>query len=63
VTRRVKCAGDRVVFAKEDTVLHAMIDRLVEVGRCYGMEKNVEKSKVTRISWQPYQIQIMIDQK
>jgi hypothetical protein len=32
-------------------------------GRRYGMEMNVEKTKVMRISRQPYPITIMIDQK
>jgi hypothetical protein len=27
-----------------------MIDRLNETGRCFGMENNVEKTKVIRIS-------------
>jgi hypothetical protein len=40
-----------------------MIDRLIEIGRRYGMEMNVEKTKVMRISRQPYPIKIMIDQK
>ena len=26
-----------------------MIDKLIEIGRCYGMEINVEKTKVMRI--------------
>jgi hypothetical protein len=30
-----------------------MIDRLIEIGRHYGMEMNVEKTNVTRMSWQP----------
>jgi hypothetical protein len=34
-----------------------------ETGICYGMEMNVEKTKVTRISMQPSPVQIMIDQK
>jgi hypothetical protein len=38
-----------------------MIDRLIEIGRRYGMEMNVEKTKVMRISRQPSPIQIMID--
>jgi hypothetical protein len=29
-----------------------MIDRLIEIGRCYGLEMNVEKTKVMRISRQ-----------
>jgi hypothetical protein len=40
-----------------------MIDRLIDIGRHYGMEMNVEKSKIMRISRQPYPIKIMIDQK
>jgi len=31
--------------------------------RCYGMETNVEKTKVMRISRQPFSVKIMIDQK
>jgi len=27
-----------------------MIDKLIEIGSCYGMEMNVEKTKVMRIS-------------
>jgi hypothetical protein len=30
-----------------------MIDRLIEIGRCYGMKMNVEKTKVIKISRQP----------
>jgi hypothetical protein len=30
-----------------------MIDKLIETGRCYGMEMNVEKTKVMNISRKP----------
>ena len=40
-----------------------MIDKLIEIGGCYGMEMNVEKTKVMRISRQPFPVKIMIDQK
>jgi hypothetical protein len=40
-----------------------MTDRRIEIGRCYGMEKTVEKTKVMRIPRQPFPKQIMIDQK
>ena len=40
-----------------------MIDKLIEPGRCYGMETNVEKTKVMRISRQRFPVKIMIDQK
>jgi hypothetical protein len=59
----VKYANDLVLLAREETVLQDMVDRLTEIGRCYGMEMNVEKTKVMRISRQPSPVQIMIDQK
>jgi len=40
-----------------------MIDKLIEIGRCYGMEMNVEKTKVMRISRQPFPVKIIIYQK
>ena len=40
-----------------------MIDKLIEIGRCYGMEMNVEKTKVMRISRHPSPVTIMIDPK
>ena len=50
-------------MAKEETVLQGMIDKLIEIESCYGMEMNVEKTEVMRISRQPSPITIMIDQK
>ena len=38
----MKYADDLVLMAKEETVLQGMIDKLIEIGRCYGMEMNVE---------------------
>jgi hypothetical protein len=63
VIRTVKYADDLVLLAREEKVLQGMIDKLIEIGRRYGMEMNVEKTKVMRISRQPSSIQIMIDQK
>jgi hypothetical protein len=40
-----------------------MIDKLIEIGRCCGMEMNVEKTKAMRISRQPFPVKIMIVQK
>jgi hypothetical protein len=62
VIRTVKYAIDLVLLAKEETVLQGMVDRLIEFGRRYGMEMNVFKTKVMRISRQPSPMQIMIDQ-
>jgi hypothetical protein len=45
----VKCGDDLVLLAKKKTVLQGMIGRLTETGRCYGMEMNVEKTKVLSV--------------
>ena len=52
IIQTVKYADDLVLMAKEGNVLQDMIDTLIEIGRCYGMEMNVEKTKVMRISRQ-----------
>ena len=59
----MKYADDLVIMAKEETVLQVMMDKLIEIGSCYGMEMNVEETKVMRISRQPSPVTIMIDQK
>jgi hypothetical protein len=59
----VKYADDLVLLAREENVLQGMVDRLTEIRRRYGMEMNVEKTKLMRISRQPSPIKIMTDQK
>ena len=44
-------------------MLQGMIDKLIETGRYYGMEMNVEKTKVMRISRQPPSVTITIEQQ
>ena len=39
IIQTVKYANDLVFMAKEETVLQGMIDKLIETGRYYGMEK------------------------
>jgi hypothetical protein len=46
----VKHSDDFVILAKGEMVLQGMIGRLTEIGRCYGMQMNVGKTKVMRIS-------------
>jgi hypothetical protein len=48
---------------KEEAALRNMSDGLNEVRSHCGMEINVEKSKLMRLSGQPSQLQIMIEQK
>jgi hypothetical protein len=35
--RTLKYADDLVLLAQEETVLEGTIDKLIKVGRCYGM--------------------------
>jgi len=52
ITRSVKYADDLVLLAKEEKVLQDMVDKLTKTRGCFGMEMNVEKTKVMRISRQ-----------
>jgi hypothetical protein len=63
ISHTVKYADDLVLLAKDEKVLQDMIDKLTEIGGCYGMKMNVEKTKIMRISTQPFPVKIMIDQK
>ena len=45
IIHTVKYADDLVLLAKGEKVLQDMIDKLIETGRCYGMEMNVEKNR------------------
>jgi len=38
IIQTVKYADELVLMAKEETVLQGMIDKLIEIVRCYGME-------------------------
>jgi hypothetical protein len=45
VIRAVEYADGLVLMAKEETVIQDIIDRLMEIKRCYGMELNVERGR------------------
>jgi retron-type reverse transcriptase len=62
IIHTVKYADDLVLLANKEKVVQNMVDKLIEIGRCYGMEMNVEKTKVMRISRQPSPVKIMLDQ-
>jgi hypothetical protein len=58
INHTVKYVEDLVLLTKEEKVLQDMIDKLIESGRCYGMEMNVEKTKVMSISRQPLPVNL-----
>ena len=43
VVRTLKYADYFVLLVAEEKVLQGMVDKLIEIGRCYGMEINMEK--------------------
>jgi len=62
VNHTVKYEDELELLAKEQMVLQDVTDILIETGRCYGMEQNVERTKVMIISRQPSPVKVMIDQ-
>jgi hypothetical protein len=50
VVRTVEYADDLVLLTKEETMLRGVTARLIEMGKCYRMEINTEKTKIMRIS-------------
>jgi hypothetical protein len=56
VIRAVKYAYD-LLLAKEETLLQG-IDTLIEMGGCYGVEMNLDKTKAMKISRDPAPLQI-----
>ena len=59
----MKYADDLVLLAKKEIMQQGTADRLTEIGICYGMEMNVEKTKVMRISRQPSPVHMLTNQK
>ena len=62
IINTLKYVDDLVLLAQKEKVLQDIMDKLIETGGCYGMEMNVEKTKVIRISRQSFPVKIMIDQ-
>jgi len=44
IIHSVKCADEFVLLSKEEKVVQNMTDNLTEIGGCYGMKMDVEKS-------------------
>jgi len=44
VIRTVKYADELVLLTREEMLLQGMIDKLIELTRCYRMEMNVKKN-------------------
>ena len=51
-------AGDTAIIAKTQEELQDMVNRLVDTGRKYDMEINIDKSQVMRVSSSNESLQI-----
>jgi len=63
IIRFVKYTYGLLLLAKEQPALQWLSNSIIEVARCFGMEMNVEKTEVMKISRQASSRQIMTDQK
>ena len=55
---KVGFGHDTAIIAKTLEELQDMVNRLVNTGRKYGMEINIDKSQVMRVSWSNESLQI-----
>jgi hypothetical protein len=60
IIHTLKYPDELVLLGKEEKLLQDMIDKIIEIGRCYGMEMNVGEAKIMIISRQPFPVNIMI---
>ena len=60
---RSNFADDTAIIAKTQEELQDMVNRLVDTGRKYGMEINIDKSQVMRISRSNESLQIKVNNR
>jgi hypothetical protein len=63
IIETVKYGDDVALMPKEETALQGMIEKLIKIGICYGMELKVNETEVLRISRHPSSVTITIGQK
>ena len=56
-------ADDTAIIAKTQEELQDMVNRLVNTGREYGMEINIEKSQIMRVSRSNSSLQIKVNNR
>ena len=49
VTNKVRFADDTAIIAKTQEELQDMVNKLVDTGKKYGMEINIDKTQVMRV--------------
>ena len=61
IINKVRFADDTAIIAKTQEELQDMVNRLVDTGRKYGMEANIDKSQVMRVSRSNESFKIKVD--
>ena len=56
----MRFAYDTAIIAKTQEELQDMVKRLVDTGRKYGMEINIDKSQIMRVSTSNESLQIKV---
>ena len=60
---KVRFADDTAIIAKTQEELQYLVNRLVDTGRKYGMEINLDKSQVMRVSRSNESLQIKVNNR
>ena len=60
---KVRFANDIAIIAKTQEELQDMVNNLVDTGRKYGMEINIDKSQVMRVSRSNKSLQIKVNNR
>ena len=63
IINKVRFADDTAIIAKTQEELQDMVNRLVDTGRKYDMEINIDKSQVMRASRSNESLRIKVDNR
>ena len=63
IVNKVRFADDTAIIAKTQEELQDMVNRLVDTGRKYGMDINIDKSQVMRVSMSNESLQIKVNNR
>ena len=63
IINKVRFADDKAIIAKTQEELQDMVNRLVNTGRKCGMEINIDKSQVMRVSRSNESLQIKVNNR
>ena len=63
IINKVRFADDTTIIAKTQEELQDMVNNLVDTGRKYGMEINIDKSQVMRVSRSNKSLQIKVNNR